>query len=471
MTKKTELLVLGSGPGGYTAAFRAADLGKKVTLVERFNKLGGVCLNVGCIPSKALLHLAGTLQETTHAKLKGVDFGIPKIDIAQVRAWKDSVVNKLTGGLQFLAQRRKVELAEGTGTFIDAHTLELTTGSGESSRIQFEQAIIAAGSSPIWLPNLPHDPRIMTSTGALELQEIPKKLLIIGGGIIGLEMAMIYHALGSQITIAELGNQLVPAADGDIVKPLYKNISAQYEILLNTKVTQVTPQEKGLLVNFEGEKAPQKAQLYDRILCAVGRTPNSSTIGADTIGLHLDSKGFIQVDSQMRTNIPHIFAIGDLVGQPMLAHKASTEGKVAAEVAAGKEHTFEPMCIPSIAYTSPELAWVGLTEREAVAHNIPYKKGTFPWSASGRALTQDATDGITKLLFEPDTKRVIGGGIVGTHASELISEISLAIEMGSTVEDIELTIHPHPTLSETVLFAAEMFAGTITDLLPPKDTE
>jgi dihydrolipoamide dehydrogenase len=474
MTQQTEVLVLGSGPGGYTAAFRAADLGKKVTLVERFETLGGVCLNVGCIPSKAFLHIASVLKEALHSQVKGIDFGKPKIYLEQLRAWKNRVVTELTDGLNFLAKQRKVTIVQGLGTFTDANTLQVRNRQGETISIHFEQAIIAAGSSPIWLPNLPEDPRIMTSTGALALEDIPKKLLIIGGGIIGLEMATIYHALGSKVTVVELGDQLIPTADADLVKPLHKEISTQYEILLKTKVIAVTPKSNGLEVAFEGAAAPKRAQLYDRILCAVGRSPNGSIIGADTIGLILDAKGFIKVDHQMRTNIPHIYAIGDIarrvISEPMLAHKASAQAKVAAEVVAGQSsHTFEPLCIPSVAYTDPELAWVGLTEKDAMAQNIPYKKGVFPWAASGRARTQDATNGMTKLLFDPETRRVIGGATVGIHASELIGEIGLAIEMGCTVEDIELTIHPHPTLSETVLFAAEMFGGTITDLLPPKE--
>jgi len=468
MTQQTEVLVLGSGPGGYTAAFRAADLGKKVTLVERFPMLGGVCLNVGCIPSKALLHIAGVLREATHVKTQGIDFGTPQISLDKVRDWKNDIIKKLTSGLQFLREQRKITLAQGEGIFTDANTLQVTNAQGKQSLIHFEQAIIAAGSSPIYLPQLPDDPRIMTSTGALALKDIPQKLLIIGGGIIGLEMAAVYHALGTQVTVVELGDQLIPTADADLVKPLHKQISTQYEILLNTKVTEVKAQSEGLWVKFAGRAAPTITQMYDRILCAIGRTPNSGTIGAEAIGLLLDQKGFIQVDTQLRTNIKHIFAIGDIIGQPMLAHKASAEAKVAAEIIAGKSHTFEPLCIPSVAYTDPEIAWVGLTEKEAIADHIPYKKGVFPWSASGRALSQGATNGMTKLLFDPETRQVIGGGIVGVHASELIGEVSLAIEMGCTVEDIELTIHPHPTLSETVLFAAEMFAGTITDLLPPK---
>lgn len=462
MTKRTELVVLGSGPGGYTAAFRAADLGKKVVIIEQYPTLGGVCLNVGCIPSKTLLNMAHVIKEAAQAENSGIQFGEPVINLEKVRESKNKVIKQLTTGLNFLRQKRKVELVEGIASFKDANTLTITNTKGEMSLIQFEQAIIAAGSSPIVLPNLPQDPRIMTSTGALKLDDIPARFLIIGGGIIGLEMANIYHGLGSKVTIVELGNQIIPAADADIAKPLHKEVAAQCTILLKTKVSSVTAKKEGLEVYFEGETA-SKPEVYDRILCAVGRSPNSHNIGAENIGLAIE-KGFIQVDNQMRTNLPHIFAIGDIVGQPMLAHKASAEAKVAAEAAAGHSHTFEPLCIPSVAYTDPELAWVGLTEKEAIAQSVPYAKGIFPWKASGRALTQHATEGITKLLFEPETRRIIGGAIVGAHASELIGEISLAIEMGCTAEDIELTIHPHPTLSETTAFAAEVFTGTITDL-------
>jgi dihydrolipoamide dehydrogenase len=468
MTQQTEVLVLGSGPGGYTAAFRAADLGKKVTIVERFPTLGGVCLNVGCIPSKALLHIAKVKEEAVHAKSQGIDLGEPKIDLDKVRAWKESVVNKLTSGLNALAKQRKVTVIQGTGTFKDANTLTITKEDGTTSELQFEQAIIAAGSEPIRLSTLPEDPRIMSSTGALKLEEVPQSLLIIGGGIIGLEMAMVYHALGSKITIVELGDRLIPGADPDLVKPLHKVISNKYEILLNTKVSAVEAKEEGVWATFEGAAAPAKPQRYDRILSAVGRAPNGKKIGAENIGLNVDARGFIQVNNELRTNLPHIFAIGDIIGQPMLAHKATAEAKVAAEVIAGKKHIFAPRCIPSVAYTDPELAWVGLTETEAKTNNIRVEKAVFPWAASGRALTQGASNGATKLLFDPETQRVLGGGIVGAHAGELIAEVALAIEMGCCVEDITLTIHPHPTLSETVLFSAEMFEGTITDLLPPK---
>jgi dihydrolipoamide dehydrogenase len=468
MTQQTEVLVLGSGPGGYTAAFRAADLGKKVTIVERFPTLGGVCLNVGCIPSKALLHIAKVKEEAVHVKSQGIDLGEPKIDLDKVRAWKESVVNKLTSGLNALAKQRKVTVIQGTGTFKDANTLTITKEDGTTSELQFEQAIIAVGSEPIRLPTLPEDPRIMSSTGALKLEEVPQSLLIIGGGIIGLEMAMVYHALGSKITIVELGDRLIPGADPDLVKPLHKAISDKYEILLNTKVSAVEAKEEGVWATFEGAAAPAKPQRYDRILSAVGRAPNGKKIGAENIGLNVDARGFIQVNNELRTNLPHIFAIGDIIGQPMLAHKATAEAKVAAEVIAGKKHIFAPRCIPSVAYTDPELAWVGLTETEAKTNNIRVEKAVFPWAASGRALSQGASNGATKLLFDPETQRVLGGGIVGAHAGELIAEVALAIEMGCCVEDITLTIHPHPTLSETVLFSAEMFEGTITDLLPPK---
>jgi len=465
MQQHTEVLVLGSGPGGYTAAFRAADLGKKVTLVERFPRLGGVCLNVGCIPSKALLHVAKVITEAKHSKAYGIEFNEFNINLEKIREPKNNSIQKLTSGLQYLAKRRKVKCVQGEGHFINANTIRIAGPDGQPSEITFDYAIIAAGSEPIRLPFLPDDPRIMTSTGALKLEDIPKSLLILGGGIIGLEMATIYSALGSKVTVVELGNQLIPNADADLVKPLQKRLSAHCKFLLNTKITKLEAKVDGLWPTLEGKNAKEGMQAYDRVLSAVGRTPNGKRIGGETIGLNIDDRGFIQVDNQLRTNIPHIFAIGDIVGQPMLAHKASAEAKIAAEVIAGKSHhTFEPRCIASVAYTDPELAWVGLNETEAKAQNIIYEKGVFPWSASGRALTQEATDGITKLLFEPKTGRILGGGIVGASAGELISEIALAVEMGCTAEDISLTIHPHPTLSETVLLATEVFEKTITDL-------
>ncbi|MGC1854515.1 MAG: dihydrolipoyl dehydrogenase [Candidatus Aquirickettsiella sp.] len=456
--KKTEVLVLGSGPGGYSAAFRAADLGKKVILVERESTLGGVCLNVGCIPSKALLHAAKVIEDASAMAEFGVSFGKPKIDVKQLRAWKDSVVKKLTGGLSLLAKKRKVECIVGDGKFTGKN--ELTVG---KQKIVFEQAIIAVGSEPIRLPFLPDDPRIIDSTGALELKEVNGSLLVLGGGIIGMEMATVYHALGSEITVVEAGDMIINGADKDIVMPLYKRLEKYYKFLLKTKVTQVEAKKDGLWVTFEGEGAA-KPQRFDRILSAVGRKPNGKLIGAEALGINVTEQGFIPVDKQLKTNIPHIFAIGDVIGNPMLAHKAVAEGRVAAEVIAGKKHFFEPRCIPSVAYTDPEIAWVGLTEIVAKEKNIEYGKAIFPWRASGRSLGQGRDEGLTKLLFDPKTHRILGAGIVGPNAGELIAEIALAIEMGCEAEDIALTIHPHPTLSETVMLTCEMFEGTITDL-------
>lgn len=467
-TQKTEVLVLGSGPGGYTAAFRAADLGKQVTLVERFPSLGGVCLNVGCIPSKALLHIAKVIEEAASVKSHGVTFGKPKINLDEIRDWKNSILKKITGGLSAMARQRGVTVIQGEGTFIDAHTLGITNSKGETQTLNFDHAIIAAGSSPVRLPFLPNDPRIISSTGALALQDIPKELLVLGGGIIGMEMATVYHALGSKITIAEMSDAIIPGADPDIVKPLHTRLSKHYQFLLSTKVTAVTAKAEGVWAHFEGKAALNTPQRYDRILCAVGRSPNGRLIGTEKAGIQVDERGFIAVDKQLRTNIPHIFAIGDIVGQPMLAHKASAEARVAAEVIAGKKHYFDPRCIPSVAYTDPEIAWVGLTETEAKSKGIPYETGIFPWSASGRSLGQGRDEGRTKLLFDPKTHRLLGAGITGPSAGELIAEIALAIEMGCDAEDIALTIHPHPSLSETVMLSAEMFEGTITDLLPKK---
>lgn len=460
--KKTEVLVLGSGPGGYSAAFRAADLGKKVVLVERESTLGGVCLNIGCIPSKALLHAAKVIEDADAMAEFGVSFGKAKIDIKQLRNWKDSIVKKLTGGLSLLAKQRKVECLFGEGQFTGKN--ELTVG---NQKIVFEQAIIAVGSQPIRLPFLPDDPRIIDSTGALELNEVKGSLLVLGGGIIGMEMAMVYHALGSEITVVEAGEMIINGADKDIVMPLYKRLQKHYKFLLKTKVTKVEAKKDGLWVNFEGEEG-SKPQRFDRILSAVGRKPNGKLIGAAAIGINVTDQGFIPVDNQLRTNLPHIFAIGDVVGNPMLAHKASAEGRVAAEVIAGKKHFFEPRCIPSVAYTDPEIAWVGLTETLAKQNAIAYEKAVFPWLASGRSLGQGRDEGLTKLLFDPKTQRILGAGIVGPNAGELIAEIALAIEMGCEAEDIALTIHPHPTLSETVMLASEIFEGTITDLYMPK---
>ncbi len=469
MTIQTELVVLGSGPGGYTAAFRAADLGKKVVLVERYDNIGGVCLNVGCIPSKALLHTAKVIDEAAEMADHGVAFGKPKIDIKKIAAWKDSVVSKLTGGLKMLAKQRKVDIVQGVGSFISPHELKVVMKDGKTETIKFEQAIIAAGSRPVKLPFLPDDPRIIDSTGALELKEVEGKMLVLGGGIIGLEMATVYNAFGADITVVELMDQIIPGADKDIITPLYKRINARYNnIYLKTKVTKVEAKKDGLYVTFEGENAPAKPEKFDRILCAVGRRPNGDQIDAGKAGVNVDERGYIKTDKQMRTNVPHIFAIGDIVGNPMLAHKAIPEGRVAAEVIAGLKHYFDPKCIASVAYTDPEVAWVGVTENEAKASGIKYGKGVFPWAASGRALSNARSEGVTKLIIDETTHRVIGAGIVGTNAGELIAEVALAIEMGCDVEDIALTSHPHPTLSETVAMAAEVFEGTITDLYIPK---
>jgi dihydrolipoamide dehydrogenase len=467
-TITTEVLVLGSGPGGYTAAFRAADLGKKVVLVESDN-IGGVCLNVGCIPSKALLHVAKVLDEVESVSAHGVEFGKPTLNIDKIRSWKDSVVSRLTGGLSALAKQRQVEFVQGVGQFISSHQVEVTGKKGEKTLIQFQNAIIAAGSRPVKLPFIPDDPRIIDSTGALELKQVEGELLVIGGGIIGLEMATVYHALGAAIHVVEFMDQLMPGADKDIVKPLHKRLEARYKtIMLKTKVTKVEAKQDGLWVTFEGENAPDKALRYDQILVAVGRTPNGKLIGAEKAGVEVDDRGFIAVDNQQRTNVPHIFAIGDIVGQPMLAHKAVPEGRVAAEVIAGLKHYFDPRVIPSVAYTDPEIAWTGPTEAQLKQQGIDYDKGVFPWMASGRSLSMGRDEGMTKVLFDKATHQVIGAGIVGTNAGELISEVSLAIEMGCNAEDLSLTIHPHPTLSESVAMATEVFEGTITDLYIPK---
>jgi dihydrolipoamide dehydrogenase len=466
-TRSTQLLVLGSGPGGYTAAFRAADLGLKVTLVERAAQLGGVCLNVGCIPSKALLHAAKVIEEAAEMSERGVAFGTPAIDRAKLRTWKGQVVGKLTGGLAVLARHRKVEVLRGSGRFASANVLEVMGASG-SERVHFEQCIIAAGSEPVRLPQLPQDARIMDSTAALELPQFAGPMLVIGGGIIGLEMACVYDALGTRVSVVELTPTLMPGCDADLVRPLERRIRARYQaILLGTKVKGVEATEAALTVNFEGEKAPA-AQQFARVLVAVGRVPNGHAIGAELAGVKVSERGFIGVDKQMRTNMPHIFAIGDIAAPPLLAHKAMHEGKVAAEVAAGQKRAFDARVIPSVAYTDPEIAWVGLTETEARARNVPFKKGTFPWVANGRSLSLGREEGFTKLLFDPETHRVLGGGIVGTNAGELISEVALAIENGCDAADIGLTIHPHPTLSETVAAAAEAFEGTLTDLYIPK---
>lgn len=464
-----EVVVLGSGPGGYTAAFRAADLGKKVVLIEKNPTLGGVCLNVGCIPSKALLHVAKVITEAEEMSAHGVSFAKPKIDLDELRAFKDGVVGQLTGGLDGLSKGRKVEVVKGTGKFTGPNMIEVTSDEGTNT-VSFDNCIIAAGSEPVHLPFLPHDDeRVIDSTGALELKDIPKRMLVLGGGIIGLEMACVYDALGSKVTIVELMDQIIPGADKDIVKPLHNRIKGRYEnILLKTKVTAMEPQKKGLKVTFEDDKGEVTTDTFDKVLVAVGRKPNGALIDAASAGVAVDERGFIAVDSQQRTGVPHIFAIGDLVGQPMLAHKAVHEGKVAAEVCAGHNRHFDARLIPSVAYTDPEVAWCGVTETEAKAKGITYEKGVFPWAASGKALSNGRSEGITKLLFDPSDDRIIGACIVGTNAGDLIAEAALAIEMGADAVDLGHTIHPHPTLSETINFAAEMFEGTITDLMPPK---
>ncbi|HET7546567.1 MAG TPA: dihydrolipoyl dehydrogenase [Usitatibacter sp.] len=467
-----EVLVLGAGPGGYTAAFRAADLGKKVVLVERYPTLGGVCLNVGCIPSKALLHAARVIADAAEMSEFGVSFGAPKVEIGKLRAWKDGVVAKLTRGLSQLAKARKVTVIEATGTFASPHSIEVQGKDGRKV-ISFDHCIIAAGSQSARIPGFPSDdPRLMDSTGALALDAVPKRLLVIGGGIIGLEMATVYDALGAKVTVVEFMDRLIPGADPEIVKPLARRIEKRYEkILLKTKVAKLEAVKEGLRATFEsaeGGSAPA-AEMFDRVLLAVGRRPNGARIGADKAGVSVNERGWIPVDRQMRTNVPHIFAIGDIVGEPMLAHKATHEGKLAAEVIAGMEHhAWEARTIPSVAYTDPEVAWMGLSEPEAKSRGIEYDKAVFPWAASGRALGMGREEGLTKVLFEKGTKRILGAGIVGVNAGDLISETVLALEMGADAEDIGLTIHPHPTLSETIFFAAEMADGSITDLMPPK---
>lgn len=464
---KTQLVVLGAGPGGYSAAFRAADLGIDTVLVDARATLGGVCLNVGCIPSKALLHVAKVIKEAKHLSSHGVSFGEPEIDLDKVRGWKDSVVSQLTKGLSGMSKMRKVQHVQGFGKFTGSNTLEVTGDTGTTT-ITFDNAIIAAGSEPVSLPFIPQDDRVIDSTGALEMKDIPGKMLVLGGGIIGLEMGTVYHALGSKIDVVEFLDQLIPAADKDIVKVYNKTIKDTFNVMLQTKVTGVEAKKDGLYVSFEGKQAPAEPVRYDKVLVAVGRRPNGALVGADVAGVAVDERGFINVDKQMRTNVPHIFAIGDLVGQPMLAHKAVHEGHVAAEVISGMKHYFDPKCIPSVAYTEPELAWVGLTEKEAKEQGVNYETASFPWAASGRAIASDATDGLTKLIFDKDTHRVIGGAMVGTNAGEMLGEIGLAIEMGADAEDIALTIHAHPTLNESIGLAAEMYEGSITDLPNPK---
>ncbi|MBA2652605.1 MAG: dihydrolipoyl dehydrogenase [Tatlockia sp.] len=465
---KTEVVVIGSGPGGYTAAFRAADLGKKVVLVERYDSLGGVCLNVGCIPSKALLHIAKVVDEADEMAAQGVSFGNLKLDREKIVSWKNSVVNKLTGGLKLLAKQRKVEVVFGSAKFSGSHQITVE-GKDGSTTIDFENAIIAVGSESINLSFIPEDPRIFSSTGALELADIKGSLLVLGGGIIGLEMATVYSALGVDVTVVEFMDQLIPGADADLVNVLQKRmIKKGVKFLLKTKVTAIEAKKDGIYVVMEGEHATDKPLCFQQVLKSVGRKPNGGTIDAEKAGVKVDERGFIKVDKQMRSNVSHIFAIGDVVGQPMLAHKSIPEGRVAAEVIAGMKHYFDPRCIPSVAYTDPEIAWTGLTEKEAKAQDIVYEKAVFPWIASGRALSMGREEGMTKLLFDPKTKRLLGAGIVGVNAGDLITEASLAIEMECDVEDIALTIHPHPTLSEPMALAAEIFEGTITDLYMPK---
>jgi dihydrolipoamide dehydrogenase len=463
---EADVVVIGAGPGGYPAAFRAADLGLKVTLVERWPTLGGVCLNVGCIPSKALLHAARVIDEAESMAACGVKFGHPEIDLDGLRGWKDRVVGKLTGGLATLAKQRKVSVVKGSATFLSARHLQVEDGDSKQV-IGFRTCVIAAGSEPVKLPGFPDDPRIIDSTGALDLRNVPKTMLVVGGGIIGLEMATVYAGLGAKISVVELTETLMPGTDPDLVRPLQKRISKRYAaIMLGTKVTTIEPQKDGLHVTFDGKT--KGTQVFDSVLMSVGRSPNGRRIGAENAGVHVDERGFIPVDRQMRTNVPNIFAVGDIVGQPMLAHKANHEGRVAAEVAAGMKVAFDARVIPSVAYTDPEVAWVGVTETEAKAKGLGYGKGSFPWAASGRALGLNRDEGMTKLLFDEATHRVIGAGIVGPNAGDLISEVGLAIEMGCDAADIGLTIHPHPTLSETVAFAAEAFEGTLIDLYLPR---
>jgi len=467
------MLVLGAGPGGYTAAFRSADLGLDTVLVERYPALGGVCLNVGCIPSKALLHAAAVIDEAAHAKDYGIDFGAPKIALDALRAYKEKVVGQLTKGLAGMAKQRKVRTVQGTGRFVSPHEIEVVTGDGGGDTgtqlIRFEQCIIAAGSQPVKLPAFPwDDPRVMDSTDALMLADVPTSLLVVGGGIIGLEMATVYRALGAQVTVVEFMDQIMPGADADLIKPLADRLKKQgVAIHLKTKVVEARATEAGIVCGFEGASLPA-SDTYDRVLVAVGRTPNGKKLDADKAGVAVTERGFIEVDRQMRTNVPHIFAIGDLVGQPMLAHKATHEGKLAAEAAAGEKKEWVARVIPSVAYTDPEIAWVGITETEARAQGLKVGVGKFPWAASGRAIGIGRTEGFTKLIFDEATHRIVGAGIVGVHAGDLIAEAALAIEMGCEVADIGHTIHPHPTLSESVGMAAEVFDGTITDLYVPK---
>lgn len=462
------LVVIGSGPGGYTAAFRAADLGLKVLLIEQYAAIGGVCLNVGCIPSKALLHSAKVIDEAHDIRSWGIEFAVPTVNTQTLKAAKDKVVGRLTGGLKTLAKQRGVTILQGVAQFENDTTIIVTTAEAKQT-VQFDNVIIAAGSRPVKLPFLPEDSRIIDSTGALELAKVDGNMLVIGGGIIGLEMATVYRALGCKISIVELMDGLMPGADRDLIKPFHKFVAKQYEqILLKTKVTKVEAKKDGLWVTFEGESAPSEPQRFDQILSAVGRRSNSDRLGLDKTSIKVNERGFIVVDNQMKTNVAHIYAIGDIVGQPMLAHKAVAEARVAAEVISGLKHYFTPTCIPSVAYTDPEVAWTGVTEEQAKAQGLNYGTATFPWMASGRALSMARDEGLTKLIVDNDNHHIIGAGIVGPNAGELISELCLAIEMGADVEDIALTIHPHPTLSESVAMAAEIFEGTVTDLYMPK---
>ena len=463
-----EVLILGGGPGGYTAAFRAADLGKKVVLIERYPVLGGVCLNVGCIPSKALLHMAQIIHEVTEFDTHGISYGKPKFDLDKIRDWKESVTKTLNQGLAGLIKQRKITLIQGTGRFLSKNSVEVEAEAGTKT-VTFDHAIIAAGSRPTKIPVFPNDdPRLWDSTDALTVQEIPKKLLVVGGGIIGLEMATVYHAFGSQISVVELMDQIIPGCDKDLVNPLHRRIKKQYQnIWLKTRVQAIEPQKKGLKVSFEGTNAPE-SEVFDNVLVAVGRRPNGQLISAEAAGIEVDDIGFIKVDKQQRTNVPHIFAIGDIVGNPMLAHKATHEGKVAAEVISGMKVGFDALTIPAVAYTDPEVTWMGLTENQAKEQGIEYDKASFPWAASGRSLSLGRNEGLTKILCEKETGRLLGAGMVGPNAGELIAEAVLALEMGADAEDISLTIHPHPMLSETFGFAAEMIDGTITDLYVKK---
>lgn len=465
---QAQVCVLGSGPGGYACAYRAADLGLSVVMIERYESIGGVCLNVGCIPSKALLHAAKIIEDAQDLSEHGVVFDPPKIDVDKLRAWKDGVVSKLTGGLGMLAKQRKVKIVRGVATFKDANHIVVEGAEGQFD-VSFDSAVIAAGSEPVKLPFMPEDPRVIDSTGALKLEKTDGDMLILGGGIIGLEMATVYHALGSTISVVEMQSQLMPGADADMVKPLATRLKQRCEsIMLDTRVTQVDAKEDGLWVHFEGKQAPKEPVRYDRILVSVGRVPNGKMLAAEKAGVSVSDRGFVEVvDKQLRTHTPHIYAIGDIIGQPMLAHKSTAEGRLVAEVIAGRRHSFDAKVIPSVAYTDPEVAWVGLTETQAKADGTPYETGVFPWMACGRALAMNRSEGLTKILFDPKTHRVLGASITGVSAGDLIAELALAIEMGCDAEDIALTIHPHPTLSETVALAVEMFEGTATDLVSP----